>query len=631
MEASEKVEQVKDEENKAIIEPAIEKKKCSFCLEDQIELDSFPCEHKICPLCLFRRVFILSIPELNGKSDTINIPCTKCQNNFMTKNLDELCELYSKKAEIYKKMIENEDKSSYESNKCEEHNLFRDLYCIKCFKKICKKCNSNHHGHNILKVEKLIASQKEENKNINLKFKTKEEFEINWKYMCEQIKSSGQEAFNETMRKIEELSRTIEVFKKEYEEKYTKEFTKIVKILKVLKLYYYDYYFEKEESLNEKDIDSLRYVNSIKNEFAKVTPVDDKGYCQKIDGIKNEIENLRKNEINFSTKFLYEPIQRIYNFDNEIRNAHEKFISSIMELSNGEIMTTSFDTCMKLWQAKDSQFYLRKSIQRKGQIYCALLLEDDKIMTSDSRNSTIYIYGRDPQKGFVIEQTLSLHEDPIISMAKYENGDVITSGKDNLIIIWKKDENGSFQEKETIREEYAVQKIICLKNGNFGYTGEDGILKIMSENEEKKYQKICELKEHKGKITCICELSNGILLTGGGKKDKRNDSKILVWQPQGMKEYSLIQTLSENKADIGDIIQLKDGRFISSSKDHQLLIWKEQAEKKNGNVQYEISEKLTEYQHGMYYIRELTDGRICTVTSKNSLILWRTWGTLPYC
>jgi hypothetical protein len=54
----------------------------------------------------------------------------------------------------------------------------------------------------------------------------------------------------------------ISEFKQEYEKKYKEELTKIVKTLKVLKLFYFDYYFERDKS-KEKDLDSLRYVNSI--------------------------------------------------------------------------------------------------------------------------------------------------------------------------------------------------------------------------------------------------------------------------------------------------------------------------------------------------------------------------------
>ena len=84
-----------------------------------------------------------------------------------------------------------------------------------------------------------------------------------------------------------------------------------------------------------------------------------------------------------------------------------------------------------------------------------------------------------------------------------------------------------------------------------------------------------------------------------------------------------------HKADINDIIELKDGRIVSSSRDRNLIIWKEN--KVENNIKYVKSEILSEYPHGMFLLVQLQDGRICTSTSNNSLIFWRNWGSLPYC
>jgi len=267
------------------------------------------------------------------------------------------------------------------------------------------------------------------------------------------------------------------------------------------------------------------------------------------------------------------------------------------------------------------------------------------------------MWGPNPKEGFSIEQSFTLHSKVVISMIQLKNGNLVTSGMDNLIIVWKKNEGGSYEEKETIKEEFPAKKLISLKNNNFGYTGDDGVLTIMSEttennvseeknNEENKeeanteenkknedekklgYKKICELKGHAGKISCICELKNGYLFTGGAKGNK-SDHYILVWKPEGNNGYTHLQTLSGHKTDISDIIQLKDGRIISSSKDRTLIIWKATLE--NDVIKYVSDEVLTEYPHGMYGLLQLRDSRICTITSNNSLIFWRKWGSFPYC
>ena len=629
---------------------------CDYCHKSLMNLDVFSCTHKICAVCLFRRIFILNITELNGSSDTLKIKCNQCPEGTLTKNLDELIDLSKKKSDIFKEKNENMGSANNdESNKCQEHHLSKENLCLDCCENVCKKCNANpnneHFSHNTMGHEKVCKMLKAEIKNIPLQFKTKELFEHNWNVICKKIKDSSQETFNETINKIEELSKALSDFKKEYEQKYKSELTKFVKTLKVLKLFYFDYFFEKEEAEKGKDIDSLRYVNSINSELLNLDMTKDVTYCQKINDAKIILDNLKSsNNINFTTKFIYAKLKTNYNFEYEKKTAHDKFISSLFELKDDKLLTTSHDNSMKIWEEKDSQLNPIKVINKRCRcIISALKIDNDKILTSNNTNNAIYMWGPNPTEGYTIEQSLTLHSKFVICMIKLENGNLVTSGMDNLIIVWLRKNEGFYEEKETIQETSPIKKLVGLKNNKFGYTADDGILKIMAEKEEKKeestpeensenktkgesilkYQKICELKRHQGKINCMCELKNGYLFTGGAKANNKNDHYIIVWKPDEENGYVHHQTLSGHKADISDIIQLNDGRIVSSSKDRSLIIWKTTFE--NDNIKYVQDEHLTEYPHGLYGLLQLRDGRICTATSNNSLIFWRKWGSLVYC
>lgn len=627
---------------------------CDTCHKNYSNLDIFSCKHKICAICLLRRIFILNITELNGSSDSLKIKCNKCEEGSISKNLDELCDLSTKKSNILKEMKENPSGgSNNDTNKCQEHRIFQDCFCLDCCENLCKKCKSNpnnsHFEHNVLGHDKVSKILKAEIKNIPLKFQNKELFEHNWNIICKKIKESSQNTFNETINKIEELTKALADFKKEYEQKYKNELTKIVKTLKVLKLFYFDYYYEKEEAEKGRDLDSLRYVNSINSELLNLDVTKDVTYCQKINDAKLILDNLKSsNNINFTTKFIYDKLKTNYNFEYEIKGAHDKFISSIFELKDGKLLTTSFDYSMKIWEEKDSEFNLSKTINKRcGCIISALKIENDKLLTSNNTNNAIYMWGQNASEGYTIEQSLTLHSKFVICITQLKNGNLVTSGMDNLIIVWQKRDGGFYEEKDSIQEEYPVKKIVGLRNNNFGYTGDDGVLKIMTEKEEDKnelennenkneggnalkYKKICELKRHQGKINCMCELNNGYLFTGGAKGNDKNDHYINVWKPDEENGYVHHQTLSGHKTDISDIIQLNDGRIVSSSKDRTIIIWKVVIENEN-NIKYVKDEVLTEYPHGMYKLLQLKDGRICTITSNNSVIFWRRWGSLSYC
>ena len=650
---------------------------CDYCHKGYLNIDSFSCPHKICSICLFRRIFILNITELNGSSDSLKIKCSLCAEGEITKNLDELCELSSQKSTLFKEMAEKQGMgNSDNSNKCPEHHLFKDTLCLDCCEHLCKKCKSNpnntHFKHNIMNNEKVSRVLKAEINNIPLKFKTKDLFEHNWNVICKKIKDSSQETFNETINKIEELTKALTDFKKEYETKYKIELTKIVKTLKVLKLFYFDYYFEKEEAPKGRDLDSLRYVNSINSELLNLEMSKDVTYIQKINDAKIILDNLKSNNnINFTTKFIYAKLKNNYNYEYEIKPAHDKFITSIFELKDDKLLTTSIDYSMKIWDEKDSTYVNSKTISKRcGCIISALQLDDDKILTSNNSNNAIYMWAPNPNDGYAIEQSLTLHSKPVVCMTKLKNGNLVTSGMDNLLIVWQKKDGGFYEEKQTIEEKFLVKKLVGLDKNKFGYTGDDGVLRIMAEKEETndetnnpenneenkteennneedkteenkieenktqtgtktiKYQKICELTRHQGKINCMCELKNGYLFTGGAKGTK-NDHQINVWKPDGNDGYVHYQTLSGHKTDISDIIQLNDGRIVSSSRDRTLIIWKETME--NDNIKYVQDEVLSEYPHGMYGLLQLRDGRICTITSNNSIIFWRKWGSLAYC
>ena len=607
---------------------------CDFCHKNCIHLDSLSCSHKICPVCLYRRFFIQNISELEGLCDSIIIKCGKCPTGFITKTLDELIDLSNKKNNITSERKENQQSNNVE--KCQSHQLLKEYLCLDCCEHLCKKCKSNennaHYNHNIMSNEKVSKNLKAEISNIPLKFKIKDLFDNNWNIISKKFKESSMENFNETLDQINELSKSIEEFKKEYETKYKIELTKVVKTLKVLKLYYTDYYTEKDEALNGKDIECLRYINSIRNELVNMDMSKDISFFQKLNDAKNILDNLRTsaNKFNFNVKLKYDKLKVNYNFEYEIKAAHDKYITSLLALKDDKILTTARDYTMKIWEEKAEQYTMEKKIEKGcGNVICALPVENDKILTSSVTNSSIYMWGPNQKEGLSIEQSFSLHSDIVLNMVKLQNGNLVSCGKDNMVIIWNKNEGGFYEEKQSITETHPILKLIALKDNKFGYTSDDGILIIMGETgEEKKYDKICELN-HEGRILSMCELKNGMLFTGGTGLSGKKNNHIYVWKPDQEKGYIRSQVLSGHKADVNDIIELNDGRIISSSRDRNLIIWREN--KVENEVKYVKDEVLTEYPHGMFLLIQLKDGRICTTTSNNSLIFWRKWGSLPYC
>ena len=638
---------------------------CDFCNNNIQHPDVLSCNHKICPICLYRRFFIQDIPELEGLCDSIVIKCTKCPNGFITKSLDDLIEIFNKKNNLIKELKEKQLYGVIQ--KCQSHQLLKEYFCLDCCEHLCKKCkssdNKDHQNHNIMTNDKVAKNLKAEINNIPLKCKEKLLFEQTLNAITKNFKDASKENYTETLEQIKELSKSIEEFRKEYEEKYKLELTKVIKTLKILKLCYNDYYSEKEEALEGKDIETLRYINSIKNEISNMEMSKDITFIQKLNDAKNIIDNLRNsaNKFNFNVNLKYHKLKYNFNFEYELKSVHDKYITSLLLLNDDKILTTSKDFTMKIWDEKENEYSLDKTIEKRcGCVICTLPVENNKILTSSLTNNTIYMWGENPTEGLSIEQSLTLHSNIVLSMIRLENGNLVSSGKDNNVIIWKKNDGGFYEEKQIIKEEKTIFKLIALKNNRFGYTSDDGILTILEEStEEQKYNKICELN-HEGKILSMCEINNGYLFTGGTGLNGKKNNHIYIWKPDKEKGYIFSQKLSGHKSDVNDIKQLKDGRIISSSRDRNLIIWKENIVvnnennnnnntennnnennnnnknnnnevKKENEIKYMKDEILSEYPHGMFLLTQLRDGRICTSTSNNSLIFWRNWGSLPYC
>ena len=100
---------------------------------------------------------------------------------------------------------------------------------------------------------------------------------------------------------------------------------------------------------------------------------------------------------------------------------------------------------MKIWEEKTEQYTLEKTIEKRcGCIICALPIENNKILTSSITNNTIYMWSPNNNEGLSIEQSLTLHSDIVLSMIRLENGNLVSCGKDNNVIIWKKNEGGFY-------------------------------------------------------------------------------------------------------------------------------------------------------------------------------------------
>ena len=651
---------------------------CNFCNNPHENNEVFSCNHKICSVCLFRRIFILNIKDFNNTKNEIEVKC-KCNEGNLIKNVDELFAINNQKNEIYAEEIKSKCYSQEEKELCSSHKKKKNSkYCSDCYKDLCEDCISNHNihlNHTLYSNEYLVNILKKQLKDIKINLLTKDDFEKRWNEICNKIKEKAQINFDETMDEIEELAEAIIDFRKNYEEKYKIELTKIVKVLKLYKLFYLDYYLEKKEAEETNNINLLRYANSISSELSDIEIKKDEIFFNKLENIKNCLNDLRMEKMNFEASFTFTDISKNYKIEQLIEKSHDKLINGIFEIDKNKVITGSLDYQLKIWEEKNNKFENIKKIKGIcGAVCCMAKLSDGSILTSAANNNNINIWAKQGDDNYIIKQSLSSHIKPVLTLAQLENGKIVSGGWDNLIIIWDKDNSGCYIEKQRIKDKKPIMKIVALKNDKFAFTS-DNRIRIMiqktkhfnispkyndakkenTDNEiindvfddlefdqEVEYDKdeensfiVCyKLSKHVGRVRCMLELKNGYFLSGAGDAGKKKDSNIFVWKPNDLDGFFYVQTLHGHQSDINGLIELKDGRVASSSKDRTIRIWKSYLNDDKNNqkiINFKIDEILSEFKHGIYGIIQLNDGRIFSSSSEFSLVIWKDRRFLSYC
>ena len=566
---------------------------CDNCHETVTDYYKYSCNHKVCTLCLYRRIFCNYLKDFKNDNEIITIKCQKDEGT-LGKNFNEIETLLQKKLEID---IEREmsKKSKMFSNStpfCKEHkSKYINQYCLNCSLSICQECVKTHLENNkthlIVPSSKLAIRYKRSIKELPLKIPNKDLFIKKFDVMTSKIEQSLQKDYNDTLRQINELANSLYLFKKNFEESYEKELTRCVKSLKLIKLFYLNYYYDKDLCKDSIEVNLLRFVNNISLEFMDLNIVHDKSINSKLGEIKSILESMsqanRQNIININYNF--DEVPRSFKCEDIILKAHSEYIKSILETPDQKLITGSSDYSIKIWEEDDDTFHIKNTInQLCGKIQCLLLLNDGRILSSSSTDNNIKVWLY-KNGNFELRQSLTAHNKIVIVQYTINN--------DNKPIL----------------------KVIGLSFNRIAYHFNEEIINVFGEkNEEFKF--ITYLKRHTGKVISLCQidLNNNYYLVSGG-----SDHLIIIWKPKESISFEYCQTLNRHLSDILSIIQLKDGRLASASRDRTIRIWKYYESKSV----FEEDEVLSDYGHAMMLLIQLNDKRLCSVSSDHAIVIWR--------
>ena len=639
----EKKQVKKDEikENIGEIELEEDESFCDYCnkIFKDNNLIFSRCQHKICDSCIFERIFIYHISELQGQ-DKLIISC-ECENSFLDLSLNQILNILKNKEKREQKVSKTKNITSgcecLKIRRDSNAQLFSDFFCLDCLDWVCKDCkyeeNNYHFYHRVFKSRQLIQYTKDIINNIYLKNKNIASFEQKWEKESNNFKNEFDTKFNKSIEKLDQLIESAQELKQNYIEEYERQIKNYIKTFKIIKFFYKFYFEDRQAELNKtnpenNDIFKLKYLANITSEFVDFGFRHSEELENKVLEIKEKIDDLKKSNIKIiDTKFKFEKIDKKYNKDNESLVGHKQFITSLISMNN-KIISGSLDYSMKIWECNEEGKYKMKQEIKTKQIISLLGLKNGKILASSKSENDIMIYSLNSNEEYQKSQSLTNHSNIVTTMAELEDGKFISCSIDGMINVWEENKKyKQYEVKQTITTKKQIALLTALDDFKIAYTTSvNGIISIMEAKTEylenrlisKDFNQVGDLEKQKGKVSCMCKLNNGYFASGGGNINNNIDHNIYIWKPEG-NSFALGQIINDaHKADINSIILLRDGKIASSSKDRIIKIWAV-SKINNGSINYILNQEYN-YNHGLYKLIQLLDDRLVASTSDHNLI-----------
>ena len=625
-----KNEIITDEKVEKTTTPENNQKICYICDTGAKKiLDSYEfkdCHHYYCIDCFFRDIFLYHIDEFMDQNEII-VKC-KCNKGKKRFTLDEIEDIIKLKSEI---------KEEEEKSVCKEHDLKCDLFCKNCQKYICFKCQPNHETHKIVQNYIFIRMYKDFIKGMPLKFKYPENFKLNFDKSVDKFNKELTEKSSSAIKKIDELIKELQNMKNHYFIKLKEIQENGLQSINLIKSFYYEYYSDLSNIETDNDIFSLRYLASYKKELDNFEMKYNVGIFPKLEDVHTNIKILKSLiDQPFSLKMNYIDVPTT--FREVIRTiGHDDQINCLSRIGDSQFISGS-NNSIKFWNLEEEELRpyecLDKFIDEVG---CLLLLKDNRLCFSSLRDNWIKIYekirtfNKDEDKNNSENNkgndyiTLSEHSKSVTSLIQLDNNNLVSSARDDKIIVWEMKENNfvkCFEMKDVHRmgEKGGVYSLCKIENNNFISGGFDGKIKYWKKNSAKnEYKLFQEFGNHNDKVRYLITLKENNLCSAS------SDGAIKVWTKKDDK-FQLFWDKEMKDEIITCLAGLKNGSFITGSSSTSLTkhgiyanmrVWE-----KTGN-NYSIKENIKKHFKQITSVIELDWGNVVSAGIDGVIIVWK--------
>ena len=522
---------------------------CNMCLEFNNKYISFSCKHKICLKCFYKILLRSYIKDISVNNE-IQILCV-CNKGNVKMDLDKI---HNDINDLFQN--NSNEKNGKLEEKCDNHpnNLIID-FCLDCMEYTCEKCkeeNGIHYEHNIQNVNEYIKEIKDKINKLPDISNYLEEYE-------KKLNNYFNDYSKDISSKIDYLINEIQKYKNDSLELIRNKIDKKILPMKICLLLYKYYNYEIEK--NSKDIHQLLFLLNTKIIIPEI-------YYQ-INKTQNDIESLIKsvNNLNLEKRVIVKLNEKYSNFRNfqNIENAHNININCLVKISGNKLASGDLDGNIKIWKISG--------------------------------------------KGIFNIQSEKAHESQVQSIIGLNNKKFAScSGNESLILIWKENDKNNLYH---IAQKIDLLSKICLKLNTLN----DNTTLLVALNDNKFYTYINKNNEyiqnkligsHEGKINCLIQLTNNLIVSCS------DDKNIIIWSEK--KEESI---LSEHKDSVNIIIELDKEQICSGSSDKNIIIWK-----KNKSLKYENYLILKGHSDAIKSLCFLKDKRIISGSDDCTIKIW---------
>ena len=233
---------------------------------------------------------------------------------------------------------------------------------------------------------------------------------------------------------------------------------------------------------------------------------------------------------------------------------HKDKIVYLIELASGKIASGSYDNTIKIWDLDTGK--QENIIKESGRVFCLLEFEENKLLCGISDNCINLwdINSEDDNCQF----SFTGHKLWVNSLVKLNNNYFTSASNDSKIKIWDYNNRKCLNTLKGHTD--CILSLILLKNNNYLCSGSVDLTIRIWDWENSTCLNV--LRGHNNWVKCICELSNGIILSGS------DDYTIKLW-----KDYYNINTLKGHSNSIRALCQINNNYFASGSFDSTIKIW----------------------------------------------------------